>query len=148
MKPPTNNDSMIHFNPGPALGLRLKRWFALLLLALGVGSMVNAQTNLVPVLNGDFTSDHLLSAYAPDWSRLGGPDTNSGWNATASDLGLNHGRFGVWAAFTSAYTPSYNLNYNLGGPAIIAVLFRAGYADQDGRVNTATLKVGATSISQ
>ena len=104
------------------------------------------RTNDVPVLNGNFTSDHLGAG--GDWAGLGTPSATSGWDGNSSPYALNHDRFGVWTVFLSNYSPNYDFHLNLTGPAIVEVSFEAGYADQSGTTVTATLTVGGTPISQ
>lgn len=140
------NDALAKSDPKPASGLRLKRWLALLLVTLGVGITANAQ-NVLPILNGSFTSDQLPGVNG-SWAALGTPNSTSGWNGSSSLYALNLDRFGLWTVFLSMYWPNYDLNYSLTGPSIVAVSFQAGYADQGGTSVTARLTVGGTPISQ
>ncbi len=106
------------------------------------------QTNVLPLLNGDFTSDHLTSGWNSDWSRLGPPSATSGWGGCLSDGALNHDRFGIWTAFLSAFSPSYDLKRTLIAPAKVRVDFKAGYADQGGQTVYVDLIVNGTPNTQ
>ena len=79
------NDALAKSDPKPASGLRLKRWLALLLVTLGVGITANAQ-NVLPILNGSFTSDQLPGVNG-SWAALGAPNSTSGWNGSSSQIG-------------------------------------------------------------
>ena len=104
--------------------------------------------HVLQLLNGNFASNHLPSAWGASWAHMGQPSAISGWNASSSDGALNFDRFSMWAAFLSMYSPSYDLQLNLNGPVIMDVPFEAGYADQGGSSVTVTLWVGATPMSQ
>ena len=108
------------------------------------------QTNVLPLLNGDFTSDHLTSGWngGVGWSRLGPSSATSGWNESAHDGTLNLDRFGVWTAFLSAYAPTYDLRRTLLHPAKVTVSFKAGSADQGGATVYADLLVGGAAFTQ
>ena len=106
------------------------------------------RSNLLPLLNGDFTSDHVASGWGPLWSRLGPPSATSGWDGSTADGALNFDRLGMWSAFTSAYLPSYDLKRTLLGPSVVVVNFVAGYADQGGATVYPTLNVGGSNLTQ
>lgn len=106
------------------------------------------QTSVLPLLNGSFASDHLASGWNSDWSRLGSPSATSGWDGNSSDGALNLDRFGIWTAFLSAFSPSYDLKRTLIAPAKVSVDFKAGYADQGGQTVYVDLIVNGTPNTQ
>jgi len=105
------------------------------------------RSNVAPILNGDFTAGH-LPGWGGTWASLTTPNASSGWDGSSSGGALNQDRFGIWTVFLAQYSPKYDLNLNLTGPAIVIVSFKAGYADQSGTSITASLTVGGTPISQ
>lgn len=106
-------------------------------------------TNVMPVLNGDFSQRKRPGAN-PAWMTLDAPNNLSGWNGSGHTYALNNdanSNLGGWAVAHTAYNPWYDFQVNASGPFTAVVAFRAR-ATSGTPAETARLVVGTTTNSQ